>query len=887
MLTPNQIREAYLRFFEERGHVRMPSSSLVPENDPSLLFAGAGMNQFKDEFLGRGKRGLKRATTAQKCLRTGDLDNVGRTHGHHSFFEMLGNFSFGDYFKREAIAWAWEFLTRELSLPGPRLAVTVYAQDDEAFAIWRDEVGVPADRIFRLGAKSNFWPANAPEDGPNGPCGPCSEIFFDYGPQAACPRAPAPCDPSCDCGRYIEVWNLVFTQFDRQDGGKLVPLPQRNIDTGAGFERFVAVVEGVRATLETSLFAPLRDAICRAAGVRYEEVRATEAGVRVRRIADHVRAGAFLVGDGVRPSNEGRGYVLRRILRRAIRDGAMIGIDRPFLAELVPAVAAGWGDAYPDLRRGVELLSGVLAAEEAQFRRTFEQGMRRLDAAVESIRTSGGTVLPGDVGFQLHDTYGFPVDMTVEILAERGLAFDRARFESLMEEQRERARGARKMTADIFDRGAVGALEAAGVGPTVFLGYEEVPGAERRGTFARATLRGIVLEKENRTVESLEPGAEASLVLDRSPFYAESGGQVGDSGEIRFEGGVFAVSDTSGASGYHLHRGTWKGAAPLRAGTPCEAVVDSERRDATRRNHTATHILHKALREVLGERVQQAGSLVAPDRLRFDFTFDRAMTAEEIAAVEDRVNAEILRNDPVTKTAMPVEEAKRSGAVALFGEKYPDPVRVVATGEYSRELCGGTHCLRTGDIGSLRVVGEGSIASGIRRVEAVTGAEAVRRMQEDRDLLTGLSRRLGVPPREIEARLEKIQKEVRDLRKRPVAAAAGAGAFAPDSGEPVAGKALRVFVHLVTVPRDEVSAALEAFAKKPGDPAAALVVTTEGGKVVALVAGNAGAVEAGFDASAFIRAAGGKGGGKKHLAQGTFPGTPTLEDLRAKAAAAA
>jgi alanyl-tRNA synthetase len=451
-----------------------------------------------------------------------------------------------------------------------------------------------------------------------------------------------------------------------------------------------------------------------------------------------------------------------------------------------------------------------------------------------------------------------------------------------MDEQRERARGAMKMTDNIFERGPLGELEAQGVGPTQFLGYEELPGSECRGTYARAALRGIVLEHAKKLVTELAPGAEAALVLDRTPFYAESGGQVGDTGELRFENGAFEVRDTVGTAGYHLHRGVWKGATPLRSGAPCEAVVDAARRDAVRRNHTATHILHRALKEVLGDRVNQAGSLVAPDRLRFDFTYDRAMTPAEIQAVESKVNAEIVRNDPVVKALTPLEQARASGAMALFGEKYPDPVRVVATGEYSRELCGGTHCLRTGDIGSLRILSEGSIASGIRRVEAATGTEAVRKMQEDRELLLGLAKSLGVPAKEIGTRIEKLQNEVRQLRKRPAAGPS----FDPGSGDPVTGAALRCFVHLVELSRDDVAAALEAFAKKEGDAAAALVVTTADGKVSALVSGNPAAVAAGFDASSFIRATGGRGGGKKHSAQGTFPGTPTIEDLRARVAAA-
>ncbi len=885
-MTPDEIRETYLRYFEERGHTRVPSASLVPENDPTLLFTGAGMNQFKDEFLGKGRRGLSRATTSQKCLRTGDLDNVGRTPGHHSFFEMLGNFSFGDYFKAEATQWAWDFLTRVMAIDPSRLHATVYEGDDEAYALWRERVGIPAGRLHRLGAKSNFWPANAPEAGPNGVCGPCSEIFFDYGPQQGsqndCPD-PAKCDPSCDCGRFIEVWNLVFTQFDRREGGELVPLPQRNIDTGMGFERLVAVHEGVHATMDSSLFRPLLAAVA-AAARRPAYEREGENGVRARRIADHVRAGCFLVADGVRPGNEGRDYVLRRLLRRAIRDGAGLSIEGPFLAGLVPAVLETMGGAYPELREGVATLEAVLAAEEAQFGRTFENGMRRLEAAVERLREQGGTALPAEMAFQLHDTYGFPVDMTAEILAEQGLGFDRARFDDLMEEQRVRARSAQKMSENIFDRGPVGELAERGVAPTLFEGYGDAAAAtreERHGSRAQGRVAGVIVDERLR--DELRPAETGSLVLDRTPFYAESGGQVGDVGRISLPAGVFHVEDTQARGGFHLHVGRYEGSAPVRLGDVAEATVDEERRDATRRNHTATHVLHRALKKVLGESVQQQGSLVAPDRLRFDFRFERPLTSDERRAVEDEVNREIVRNDPLVTALLPVEEAKRTGAVALFGEKYPDPVRVVAVGEYSRELCGGTHCAASGDIGSFRIVSEGSIAAGIRRIEAVTGLEALRRMQEDRDLLAQLSQQLGgLPPKDLPARIGKMQASVKAAGR--AGAVVTAGGAAPDqlrAGDPVEQDGLAAWARLVDWPRDQLVAAAEAFAKQTGSPQAVLSVTTDGGKTTAVVAANAAAVAAGFDASAFLKASGARGGGKRHFAQGTFPGTVTSESLTA------
>jgi alanyl-tRNA synthetase len=886
-LTPDQIRERYLSFFEKHGHVRVASASLVPENDPSLLFTGAGMNQFKDEFLGKGRRGLKRAASSQKCLRTGDLDNVGRTAGHMSFFEMLGNFSFGDYFKKEAIAWQWEFLTKELGIAADKLSISVYQDDDEAYAIWRDDIKIPTARIYRLGAKSNFWPANAPADGPNGPCGPCSEMFFDYGAEKRLfPCNVEGCGPACDCGRFIEVGNIVFTQFDRQDGGKLVPLAQKNIDTGMGFERLTAVHEGVYKVLESTIFTAVLDAIGRAAG-KPGYVAEGEDGVRTRRIADHVRAACFLASDGVRPSNEGRGYVMRRIVRRSIRDGHMLGIEKPFLAELVPVVGAAMGRAYPELKDGADGIAGVLAAEEAQFRRTFQNGMRRLEDAVASlVPTNAVPVFPGSEAFMLHDTYGFPIDMTEEILSERGIRLNRSAFDEEMRKQQERSRGAAKMTTDIFDRGPLGKLAESGVATTTFLGYGDPNGKtrdDRRGTHATGKLVGVILREELH--REVRPGEDAAIVLDRTPFYAESGGQIGDVGEIAFASGVFNVSDCKAKSGYWLHVGRYEGAGPAKVGDAAECRVDAVRRDAIRRNHTGTHLLHKALKVVLGDKVNQQGSLVAPDRLRFDFTFDRALSADEIRAIEEKVNAEIFANEPLVTQVLPVEEAKRSGAVALFGEKYPDPVRVVAVGEFSKELCGGTHCRAAGDIGSFRVTSEGSIASGIRRIEAVTGAGAVRQMQEDRETLTGLSRKLGVPVGEIEARFAKLQDEIKQLKKRP--AAAPATGFDAASGDAVESAGVKCFVHLVERSRDEITAAAEAVGKRPGDAVVALIVTTADGKLTALVAGSPAAVERGFDAAAFLRAAGGKGGGKKHLAQGTFPGAaPTLESLRAGAAAA-
>ena len=879
-MTPNELRETFLKFFEDRTHTRVPSASLAPENDPTLLFTGAGMNQFKDEFLGKGRRGLIRATTAQKCLRTGDLENVGRTSGHHSFFEMLGNFSFGDYFKRESILWAWEFLTEVLKLDKDRLAVTVYMDDDEAFSVWNTEAGIPAERIFRFDAKENYWPADAIEKGPNGPCGPCSEIFFDYGDQGDC-ADPANCDPSCDCSHYIEIWNLVFTQYERREGGELVPLPQKNIDTGAGFERLVSVTEGKVFTLHSSLFRPLLDGVARLTGrEQYEE--SGEDGVRMRRISDHVRAACFLVGDGVRPSNEGRGYVLRRILRRAIRDGHGLGITEPFLTALVEPVVDAMGGGYPDLQIGSKLLEGVLNAEEMQFRKTFRKGMGRLEGQIEEARAAGATEMGADMVFQLHDTFGFPVDVTAEILAEEGLSFSRAGYDTLMEEQRRKSKGAQKMVDDIFHRGPLGALAEQGVGETDFLGYGDRSSDDlntRHGVAADVLLVGALTEGGAGLADELADGDAGVLVLDRTPFYAESGGQMGDTGVVRFEHGTFNVDDCCAKEGYWLHHGRFSGTAPLQSGSRGVAEVDITRRDAIRRNHTATHLFHKALKNAVGDQVQQAGSLVAPDRLRFDFTLDRGLTSDEIRTIEDEVNAEIVGNAPLETLLMSVEEAKASGAVALFGEKYPDPVRVVAVGEYSKELCGGTHCHAAGDIGSFRVTSESSIAAGIRRIEAVTGLHALEWMQRERGTLAQLSRTLGVATGEIGKRVDKILKDMKTLRKQ--AKSTSGPAFDPITGDALSGATFSMYVHVLDLPRADVAAAGQALANRPGDPVAALMVTVHEGKIAAVCAGNPAAVAAGFVAAKVLQGAGGRGGGKPPMAQGTFPAAPELAELRA------
>jgi alanyl-tRNA synthetase len=870
-ISPDELRTAYLEFFRAKGHTVWPSDSLVPSNDPTLLFTGAGMNQFKEMFLGVGNLPFRRAVTSQKCLRTGDLDNVGRTHYHHTFFEMLGNFSFGDYFKLEAIVWQWEFLTRVLEIPAERLRVSVYADDEEAREIWIREVGLPAERIWRLGPKSNFWPANAPEEGPNGPCGPCTEIFYDFGS----PGAEA--DP--DAERYCELGNIVFTEFQRTGRNRLEPLPQKNIDTGMGFERILAVLHGVRSNFETPLFLPILRRIGELRGIpyRYQD----PLGALQRRIADHVRAAVFLIADGVKPSHEGRGYVVRRILRRAVRDGIALGIDRPFLHELVPVVVAIMGRAYPEVKTAERAASGFIRAEEEKFRGTYAAGMALLDRALEGLAAAGSRTLPGDVAFQLYDTHGFPLDLCEQILAERGFGVDRGGFERCMEEQRARSREGSAMGGEVFAATAVSEMKRD-VPPTEFLGYER---EEAESTVA-AIVRG-----ETRVEEAEEGSEELKLVARATPFYAEAGGQVGDTGVIEGPEGRFRVQDTRRVDAYILHLGVVE-RGRIRAGDRVVLRVDASRRAAIRRNHTATHLLHAALREVLGTHVTQAGSLVAPDRLRFDFTHPRALAPEELERIEARVNAEILRDTAVETQLRDLEEAKRAGAMALFGEKYAERVRVVAVGGWSMELCGGTHVRRAGEIGPFLVTQETSVASGVRRIEAVTGEGALAYIAEQRRALRRAAEALRVPPASLAARIEELQAELRGLQRKEGEQRRREGLSQADALLASAGSAGGVKVVVGAVEGDDPEA-LRALAdeirKRAGE--CVLLVAGRGSSGVALLsAATPAAVKAGIKAGDLVRGfalrLGGKGGGKPDLAQGRAPAADGLAEALHEARAA-
>ncbi|HJY79167.1 MAG TPA: alanine--tRNA ligase [Burkholderiales bacterium] len=732
-MKSSEIRSSFLDYFRSKEHTIVPSSPLVPANDPTLLFVNSGMVQFKDVFLGKEKRPYVRATTSQRSVRAGgkhnDLENVGYTARHHTFFEMLGNFSFGDYFKKDAIQFAWELLTKVYKLDRRKLWATVYQTDDEAYDIWTKAIGLPKERVVRIGDKpggqkyqsDNFW-----QMADTGPCGPCSEIFYDHGPGI---EGGPPGSPEADGDRYIEIWNLVFMQFNRDDQGVMHPLPKPSVDTGMGLERIAAVLQGKHSNYEIDLFQDLIRAAARETGQK--EFKNPSLNV----IADHIRACAFLIVDGVIPGNEGRGYVLRRIIRRAIRHGYKLGQHKPFFYRLVEDLDRAMGDAYPELREAKVRVAEVLKQEEERFAETLENGM----AVLESALASGEKLLDGETVFKLYDTYGFPVDLTADICRERGVMIDMAGFEAAMEEQRSRARAASRFSA------AAG-LEYSG-GKTEFHGYDTLT----------LPAKVVALYREGAQVQALKSGETGTVVLDRTPFYAESGGQVGDRGELVGSAGTFEVTDTQKIQAdVYGHEGSLKTGA-LKVGDEVEARVDTALRASTMRNHSVTHLMHKALREVLGPHVQQRGSLVDAEKTRFDFSHNKPVSGEEIREVEARVNAEIMQNTPTRAQVMPIEEAKKSGAMMLFGEKYGDEVRVLDIGS-SREFCGGTHVARTGDIGVFKIYSEGGVAAGIRRVEATTGATALAMMNGQLQELHEVARELRAQPGP-----GMIQKAVRDL----------------------------------------------------------------------------------------------------------------------------
>jgi alanyl-tRNA synthetase len=861
MKTSNQIRQDFLDFFKSKGHAVVASSSLVPGNDPTLLFTNAGMVQFKDVFLGGEKRSYKRAVSSQRCVRAGgkhnDLDQVGYTARHHTFFEMLGNFSFGDYFKRDAIAYAWELLTEVWKLPKDKLLVTVYHTDDEAFAIWRDVAGVPEDRIIRIGdnkgapyASDNFW-----QMADTGPCGPCTEIFYDHGAHIA---GGPPGSPDEDGDRFIEIWNNVFMQFDRQPDGTLVPLPAPCVDTGMGLERLAAVLQHVHSNYEIDLFQAL---IRRAAELTNTQDLENKS---LRVIADHIRACSFLIVDGVLPSNEGRGYVLRRIIRRALRHGWMLGVRGGFFHRMVAALVEQMGEAYPELREKQATVEAALRAEEERFAETLDQGMRIFDEV--AARSSGE--IPGADAFRLYDTYGFPVDLTADMARERGMGVDMAGFEAAMEKQREQARAASKFAS----AGTLSADVVASLSPTEFIGYEDLESEQ---------LKIIALLREGASVQALNEGEHGILILDRTPFYAESGGQVGDHGQLSAGSARFEVRDTQKLAGvFHGHVGHVSSGS-LKVGDVLAARVDSARRQSTVLNHSATHLLHAALRSVLGTHVQQKGSLVAPDRLRFDFSHFQALSADELKTIEDMVNAEVRRNVAAEVHHMGMQEALDFGAMALFGEKYGDRVRVLRMGDFSTELCGGTHVHRTGDIGLFKILSEGGVAAGVRRIEAVTGEGALAHVREEEQRLGEIAELVGASKAEVGAKLRQLldrQKQLeKTLEQMKAKSAANAASELADSAIDLGGFKL-VAARLDGLDAKALRDSVDVLKNKLGDAVILLATGSEGkASLAAGVAGAAlGKVKAG-DVVSFVAAKiNGKGGGRPDMAQGGGEDGPAL-----------
>ncbi|MFJ4054442.1 alanine--tRNA ligase [Pseudomonas sp. NPDC089743] len=847
-----EIREAFLRFFEEQGHTRVASSSLIPNNDPTLLFTNAGMNQFKDCFLGAEKRAYTRAVSSQKCVRAGgkhnDLENVGYTARHHTFFEMLGNFSFGDYFKRDAITFAWTFLTSDkwLNLPKEKLWVTVYASDDEAYDIWTKEVGVPAERMVRIGdnkgapyASDNFWTM-----GDTGPCGPCTEIFYDHGADI---WGGPPGSPEEDGDRYIEIWNNVFMQFNRTADGVLHPLPAPSVDTGMGLERISAVMQHVHSNYEIDLFQNLLSAAAKAIGCSNDG----QASLKV--VADHIRSCGFLIADGVLPSNEGRGYVLRRIIRRACRHGNKLGAKGSFFYLIVAALAAEMGEAFPELKSQQAHIERVLKAEEEQFAKTLEQGLRILEQDLAQLK---GDVVPGDVVFKLYDTYGFPMDLTADIARERELTIDEAGFEREMDAQRERARSA---SAFGMDYNSLVKVDTA----TDFVGYNATEGQGKV----------IALYKDGQSVDQLGEGEQGVVVLDRTPFYAESGGQVGDTGYLQSGAVRFDVQDTTKTGGAFLHHGVVASGALL-IGSPVEAKVDAEVQHATSLNHSATHLLHEALRQVLGEHVQQKGSLVDSQRLRFDFSHFEAVTPAQIKALEDIVNREVRKNTPVETEVTDIETAKRKGAMALFGEKYGDTVRVLSMGgDFSVELCGGIHAKRTGDISLFKIISEGGVASGVRRIEAVTGAAALaylnaaeEQVKEAAQLVKGNRDNLIDKLSAVLERNRQLEKQLEQLQAK---AASAAGDDLSNAAVEV--KGAKVLAARLDGQDGKALLALVDQLKNKLGHAVILLGSEHEGKVV-LVAGVTKDLSSQLKAGDLMKqaaaAVGGKGGGRPDMAQG-------------------
>jgi alanyl-tRNA synthetase len=870
----NEIRSSFLNFFADNGHEIVPSSPLVPRNDPTLMFTNAGMVQFKNVFTGVEKRPYQRATTSQKCVRAGgkhnDLDNVGYTARHHTFFEMLGNFSFGDYFKDRAIELAWNLVTKEFGLPKDKLTATVYVDDDEAFNLWKKIAGLPESRIIRIAGSDNFW-----QMGDTGPCGPCSEIFYDHGDKI---WGGPPGSAEQDGDRFIEIWNLVFMQFEQLEGGVRNPLPKPSIDTGAGLERLAAVLQGKHDNYDIDLFVALIRAISELTGADPQGEQ--KASLRV--IADHLRASSFLIADGVLPSNEGRGYVLRRIMRRAMRHAQLLGARDPLMYRLVWALVREMGQAYPELVRAERLIEETLRLEETRFRKTLERGLSILDEKSGSLKK--GDMFDGDTAFTLYDTYGFPLDLTQDALRNRGISVDVAAFTDAMERQRAKARAAWAGSGDIATENVWFPLREK-LGASEFLGYET------------ETAEGVVaaLVKDGKQVESLKPGDSAAVVLNQTPFYAESGGQVGDIGVMTGDGSRFRVTDTQKKAGdLFVHLGTVE-QGTLKPGTALLLEVDHARRSSIRANHSATHLLHEALRQVLGDHIAQRGSLVAPDRLRFDFVHPKPITPDELSRVEDIANDVVLENDEVTTRLMGVDDARDAGARALFGEKYGDEVRVVSMGKTAREhgsnalgwsveLCGGTHVRRTGDIGLISVTGESAVASGVRRIEALTGNHARKHANETMALARTAANELRTSIEEVPARIaalvderKRLERDLSDARKK-LALGGGSGSSDPAAGAPgvrEVGNVKLLARSVEGIEMKDLKSLADDGKKQLGSGVVAIVGVTSDGKA-GVVVGVTNDLTSRFNAVDLVRVAsealGGKGGGgRPDMAQAGGP----------------
>jgi len=873
-MKTDEIRKRFLEFFRSLDHRVCPPASLVPTDDPSVLFTPAGMNQFKDEFYGRGDRTLKRAATCQKCLRTGDIEKVGKTACHQTFFEMLGNFSFGDYFKKEAIEWAWQFLLEEMGVPPEQLVVSIYEGDEEARQVWQDVVGVPEQKVFQFGEDENFWPPNARTQGPNGPCGPCSEIFVDRGGGCGKPT----CDPSCDCGRYVEIWNLVFQQYDRKEDASLDPLPMQNIDTGMGLERIAAVMQGVESNFEIDIFLPLMDAIADVCGRK--PARGDQAARYMRRIADHVRAVVFCIADGVIPSNEERGYVVRRLLRRAVRDAFQLGVAEPFMTRLVEPVVESFGDPYPELAESCAHIETVIAEEERSFQKTVKRGSTLLSQQIAALKRQRGAVLRGKQVFDLYQTYGFPVEMTESILAEEGMQVDMQGFLREMEAHQQLSKKGASFADAVFVTGPLSRLQDAH-GATEFTGYATLESS--------GTVIGII--RGDELIDSADEGDEVTIVLDRTPAYGEAGGQTGDRGRITPEegdGAEFEFGTTSRERGFFLHTGQVK-RGRFEAGQPVRCSVDKDQRMAVARNHTATHLLHYALRNVLGEHATQSGSHVSAERLRFDFSNPTELGPDRLLQVEDLVNVRILEDEPVTSTRMPLSEAREMGATALFSETYGDIVRVISIGDYSRELCGGTHCERTGQIGLLRITRESSVAGGVRRIEAVTGRGVLDRLRHREEQIGQLCETLNTQDQDVLRRAAELLEEIRSLQKdlqreKQRAARQMASGGLIEQAEQIGD--VRLVLATMEGGHAELRSAADVL-RRNNSNLACLLASTDGGKV-SLVAGlSQDLIERGMSAREIAQEAasivGGSGGGRDDLAQAGGPDTERLDEAFEKA----